>query len=167
MVLEMPAHQSMSPGLISLATTALCAPTPHKAVAFLSIPLAQSNPQITLTSTVMLAKARALQGHEIQVSGWSQLRNRNCAFWPSAFTSLVHHKAVKGAKTAASWGKAIPILQLGLSFKFLFPSCELLCICAAQPRSHTVMPVSGVLQNAGGLVFLFLVLIFFYLETFW
>lgn len=60
MVLEMPAHQSMSPGLISLATTALCAPTPHKAVAFLSIPLAQSNPQITLTSTVMLAKARAL-----------------------------------------------------------------------------------------------------------
>lgn len=65
---EVSAHQSVSPGLVSYAATALCVPTSCRDVEFLSIPLAQTNPQISLTSVVMLAKARVPQGREIQVS---------------------------------------------------------------------------------------------------
>lgn len=83
------------------------------------MPLAQSNPQITLTSTVMLAKARALQGHEIRVSGLRQLRNRNCSFWPSPFTSLVHPKAEKGAKTEPAEGKPFPSWNGGFLLNLL------------------------------------------------
>lgn len=57
----------------------LCAQTPRGCWGFVHA-FGTEQPRDLPDSTVVLAKARALQGWEIQVSGLSQLRNRNCGF---------------------------------------------------------------------------------------
>lgn len=143
----MPAHQSILPDSSLWPPQHPVCPHPTGIWSFCPRLWHRAAPRITLTSTVMLAKARALQGCEIQVSGLSQLRNRNCGFWPSPFTSLVHPKAEKGAKTEPAEGKHSHI-ETGLSLKFVFPSCELLCICAVQ-KPHCVACVWSVAKCRG------------------